>query len=127
MTTASGAVATIVNSRSCATGYDQRVEAFGETGSLETVNQPTSNVRHSGRSVSGAAGPYLDFFLERYAAAYRSELDAFLRFVREGAAPTPSIFDGREALVLADAATRSANTGERVRVIPPPTVKEPNG
>jgi myo-inositol 2-dehydrogenase / D-chiro-inositol 1-dehydrogenase len=125
MVTASGAVATILNSRSCATGYDQRVEAFGETGSLETVNQLTSTVRYSGRTVSGAAAPYLDFFLERYAAAYRAELDAFLRFVREGAAPTPSIFDGREALVLADAATRSATTGERVRVAQPTTPKEP--
>ena len=127
MTTASGAVATIVNSRHCATGYDQRIEAFGANGSLETVNQLTSNVRHSGHAVSGAAAPYLEFFLERYATAYRAELDAFLRAVREGAAPTPSIFDGREALVLADAATRSANTGERVRVSLQADGKGPNG
>ena len=118
LTTAEGAVATIVNSRHCATGYDQRVEAFGATGSLETVNQLTSNVRYSGPATSGAAGPYLDFFLERYAAAYRAELDAFLRALRDGAAPTPSILDGREALVLADAATESATTGKRVRVTP---------
>jgi myo-inositol 2-dehydrogenase/D-chiro-inositol 1-dehydrogenase len=124
MTTASGAVATIVNSRSCATGYDQRVEAFGETGSLETVNQLSSTVRYSGASMSAAASPYLDFFLERYAAAYRAELDTFLHSVREGAAATPSLFDGREALVLADAATRSANTGERVRLTRPTDSKE---
>jgi myo-inositol 2-dehydrogenase/D-chiro-inositol 1-dehydrogenase len=127
MTTASGAVATIVNSRHCATGYDQRVEAFGATGSLETVNQLTSTVRYSGGSVSGAAAPYLDFFLERYADAYRAELDAFVRFLAEGATPTPSIFDGREALVLADAATLSANTGERVRIPASATQKEPHG
>jgi myo-inositol 2-dehydrogenase/D-chiro-inositol 1-dehydrogenase len=125
MTAASGAVATIVNSRHCATGYDQRIEAFGETGSLETVNQLASTVRYSGSSVSGAAAPYLDFFLERYAAAYRAELDAFLSAIREGTAPAPSILDGREALVLADAATHSATTGGRVRVTPPPNPKEP--
>jgi myo-inositol 2-dehydrogenase / D-chiro-inositol 1-dehydrogenase len=126
MTAASGAVATIVNSRHCATGYDQRVEAFGETGSLETVNQLASTVRYSGASVSGAAAPYLDFFLERYADAYRAELDVFLRTLRNGTAPTPTIFDGREALVLADAATQSATTGERVRVPAQSKKKEQN-
>jgi myo-inositol 2-dehydrogenase/D-chiro-inositol 1-dehydrogenase len=124
MTTAEGAVATIVNSRHSSTGYDQRIEAFGATGSLETVNQLTSTVRYSGPSVSGAAAPYLDFFLERYAAAYRTELDAFLRVIREGGAANPSIFDGREALVLADAATRSANTRERIRLTPTAASKE---
>ncbi|MDQ4138196.1 MAG: inositol 2-dehydrogenase [Actinomycetota bacterium] len=124
MTTASGAVATIVNSRHCATGYDQRIEAFGETGSLETVNQLASTVRYSGPSTSGAAAPYLDFFLERYADAYRAELDAFLRAIADGTAPSPSIFDGREALVLADAATRSANTGQRVQLAPRTDTRE---
>ncbi|MFC0680497.1 inositol 2-dehydrogenase [Lysobacter korlensis] len=126
MSTATGAVATIINSRHCATGYDQRIEAFGESGSLETVNQLTSTVRYSGPSTSGAASPYLDFFLERYADAYRAELDAFLRAIGDGVAPSPSIFDGREALLLADAATRSATTGERVRVAPRTHPKEPN-
>ena len=126
MTTATGAVATIVNSRHCATGYDQRIEAFGRTGSLETVNQLASTVRYSGSGMSGAAAPYLDFFLERYADAYRAELDAFLTAVRDGSAPSPSIRDGREALVLADAATRSATTGERVRIAPPADREEPS-
>jgi myo-inositol 2-dehydrogenase/D-chiro-inositol 1-dehydrogenase len=125
LTTASGAVATIVNSRHSPTGYDQRVEAFGATGSLETVNQLTSTVRYSGANVSGAAAPYLDFFLERYADAYRAELDAFLLAIRSGVAPSPSLFDGRAALALADAATRSARSGERIRLEPRTEPKEP--
>jgi len=110
----SGAVATIVNSRHCASGYDQRLEAFGPRGSLRLENLTTTSVRHHGASTSDVAGPYLDFFLERYAAAYRLELDHFVSAVEAGTAPSPGLHDGRAALVLADAATRSARSGERV-------------
>jgi len=116
LTAASGAVATIINSRHCASGYDQRLEAFGPLGSLEAVNHLATSVRHSGQSQTSADGPYLDFFLQRYADAYRIELSHFIDSVTTGIAPSPSILDGREALVLADAATRSATTGERVSI-----------
>lgn len=110
----SGAVATIINSRHCASGYDQRLEAFGPHGSLRLENQTATSVRHSGASTSDAAGPYLDFFLERYAAAYRLELDHFVTAVAAGTAPTPGLRAGRAALVLADAATRSARSRTRI-------------
>lgn len=111
---ASGAVATVVNSRHCATGYDQRLEAFGPLGALEAVNHTATAVRHSSRTHSAAAGPFLDFFLQRYAEAYSHELSHFIDAVREGRPASPTIEDGRAALVLADAATHSATTGERV-------------
>jgi len=114
----SGAVATIVNSRHCATGYDQRLEAFGPLGALEAVNHTATAVRSSTATTSAASGPYLDFFLQRYAAAYTRELEHFIASIREGTAPSPSLADGRAALVLADAATRSATTGERVALSP---------
>jgi myo-inositol 2-dehydrogenase / D-chiro-inositol 1-dehydrogenase len=111
---ASGAVATVINSRHCATGYDQRLEAFGARGSLEVTNQTATTVRLSTATVSGAANPYLDFFLQRYADAYRLELTHFIDSLAAGVPASPTILDGREALVLADAAARSAITGERV-------------
>lgn len=113
---ASGAVATIINSRHCASGYDQRLEVFGPRGVLEAVNHMATSVRYSGASQTSANGPYLDFFLQRYADAYRIELSHFIDSVTRGVAPSPSILDGRAALVLADAATLSATTGERVAV-----------
>ncbi|HEY8716982.1 inositol 2-dehydrogenase [Pengzhenrongella sp.] len=126
LTAASGAVATIINSRHCASGYDQRLEAFGPLGMLEAVNQLATSVRYSGRKQSSADGPYLDFFLQRYAEAYRLELGHFIESVTHGTAPSPSILDGRAALVLSDAATRSARTGERVAVgSPSPRVAVP--
>lgn len=111
---ASGAVATIINNRTCASGYDQRLEVFGSTGMLEADNHRPTQVRFSGARYTQAAAPYLHFFLQRYTAAYAAELAAFVEAVRAGAPVTPNVLDGRAALALADAATHSARTGERV-------------
>ncbi|MEU4363493.1 inositol 2-dehydrogenase [Promicromonospora sp. NPDC023987] len=121
LTAASGAVATIVNSRHCAAGYDQRLEAFGPRGALRAENHTATSVVLDAAGTSGARDPYLDFFLERYADAYTSELAAFVAAVREGAAPSPSLLDGRQALALADAATESARTGRGVAPAPVPS------
>jgi len=58
----------------------------------------------------------LPFFLERYADAYRLELDAFITCVLDGTALTPNGDDGLRAQVLADAATEAAKTGRPVRL-----------
>jgi len=116
LTAASGAVATIINNRHCASGYDQRLEVSGATGMLEAGNHRGTLVRYSGASYTEAAGPYLNFFLERYTAAYAAELAAFVAAAEADAPVTPNVLDGRAALALADAATRSARTGERVRI-----------
>ena len=71
-------------------------------------------MRLSNAEVTDAAEPYLDFFLQRYADAYRIELTAFIDAVVAGTKPTPSIDDAIEALRLAEAATESAKTGKPV-------------
>lgn len=113
--TADGAIATIVNSRFCATGYDQRIEAFGPLGSLETANHRETSVVFNSQSGS-TSRQYQNFFLTRYAAAYRAELDHFIASIEGGTAPLPGLHDGRAALLLADAATQSATEGSRVSV-----------
>jgi myo-inositol 2-dehydrogenase/D-chiro-inositol 1-dehydrogenase len=107
LTAPSGATATILNSRVCAAGYDQRIEVFGPKGALETTNLRTTGVRSSGAGGTEVAGPYLPFFLERYAAAYAAELDHFISSIEAGTAPSPSVLDGRAALVIAEAAGQS--------------------
>ncbi|WP_424936972.1 MULTISPECIES: inositol 2-dehydrogenase [Bacteria] len=104
----SGAVVTIVNSRHSATGYDQRLEAFGAQGVLQVANAPTSLVSLSTADAVEAKPPYQDFFLDRYARAYADELADFVALVRGGASAAATYEDGRSALLLADAATRSA-------------------
>jgi myo-inositol 2-dehydrogenase/D-chiro-inositol 1-dehydrogenase len=113
METKSGKVAQISNSRRASYGYDQRIEAHGAKGMIRA-----DNIRESSVEFAGAQGfvsdKALDFFLERYAAAYRAELDAVVRAVTAGAQPRPSGEDGLRANVLADAANLSWRTKQRV-------------
>jgi myo-inositol 2-dehydrogenase / D-chiro-inositol 1-dehydrogenase len=113
--TASGKLCQISNSRRATYGYDQRIEVHGAKGLLRAgnVNASTVELANEGGFVSD---PVLPFFLERYAAAYRAELDAFIAAVTHGAAPLPNGDDGLRALLLADAATESARTGATIRL-----------
>ena len=113
---ASGAVATIVNNRHCTSGYDQRLEASGSEGALFAENIRPTTVRLSNAQVTDAQQPYLDFFLERYEDAYRIELSEFIEAVEGGTTPPTSIDDAIKALMLAEAATQSAHSGQSVRL-----------
>lgn len=113
--TASGRMAHINNSRRAAYGYDQRVEVHGSAGRLIAGNRtPTTVELADARAV--AADKPLHFFLERYADAYRIELNAFLDAVANRTPMPVGAEDGRQALVLADAAVESLRTGRPVRV-----------
>jgi myo-inositol 2-dehydrogenase/D-chiro-inositol 1-dehydrogenase len=112
--TASGRLCQISNSRRASYGYDQRIEAHGATGLLRAGNVLPTTVE-----LADAAGfrtdPVLPFFLERYAAAYRAELGAFVASIIEGAPAHPDGEDGLRALLLADAALEASRTGRAVR------------
>jgi len=113
---AGGELGQIVNSRRCTFGYDQRLEAFGADGMLTAGNQTATSVRRSGAAGAETAEPYLNFFLDRYAQAYRAELDHLVSCVEQQLAPSPGFADGRAALVLADAAQESLATSRAVRI-----------
>jgi len=115
---ANGELITITNSRHSAYGHDQRLEAFGERGMLRVENLAPTSVQRFGADGVEAREPYYDFFLERYADAYRLELQAFVESIGDGVARNPGYEDGRAALVLADAATRSAAEGVTIAVDP---------
>ncbi len=111
--TASGALCQISNSRRASYGYDQRIEAHGAAGLLRAGNVTATTVELA--TASGfTSEPALPFFLERYAAAYRAELDAFISAVADNTPPHPDGEDGLRALLLADAATESARTHQPV-------------
>ena len=113
--TASGKIAQISNSRRATYGYDQRIEVHGSLGLLAAGNQRATTVEHADAS-GYTSDPVLPFFLERYADAYRLELDAFINAVLDGAALTPNGEDGLRAQLLADAATDAAKSGRPVRL-----------
>ena len=113
--TVSGKIAQISNSRRATYGYDQRVEVHGSTGLLAAGNQHATTVTFAGEH-GYASDTALPFFLERYAQAYRNELESFVTGILDGKTLMPSGEDGLRAQILADAATQSAKTGESVRV-----------
>ena len=116
MRTKSGKQCHINNSRTSTYGYDQRVELLGSTGMLISGNRKPHELRRFGVGQSEAAEPYLDFFVERYREAFEAEIDAFVHCVEAGDAPEVGFEDGRRALILAEAAMRSAVEGRFVSV-----------
>jgi len=115
MRTVSGILCTIDNSRRAVYGYDQRIEAFGEKGMISAGNPaPTTLVRTGSEAVISDKPPW--FFLERYSDAYRAELDHFVEVIDGTVASAIDGDDGRKALALAEAATRSLAEGRPVSV-----------
>jgi myo-inositol 2-dehydrogenase/D-chiro-inositol 1-dehydrogenase len=111
----SGALCQISNSRRAVYGYDQRIEAFGSKGALRAENVVESTVAFAGDGGIVTDKP-LPFFLERYAEAYRRELDHFIGAVADGTAPLVGGDDGIRGSALADAAAESYRTGRAVKL-----------
>jgi myo-inositol 2-dehydrogenase/D-chiro-inositol 1-dehydrogenase len=57
-----------------------------------------------------------NFFLERYAEAYRREMRHFVDILRDGATPLAGYRDGVASLVLAEAAALSVKRNTLIRV-----------
>ena len=111
--TRKGRLCQINTSRRAAYGYDQRFEVLGSKGLLQCGNQtPTGVVQ------SDASGVHSDkpeaFFLQRYAAAYRLEIEHFFETLQSGGAFRTTVADGVAAQKLADAATHSCQSGQPV-------------
>jgi myo-inositol 2-dehydrogenase / D-chiro-inositol 1-dehydrogenase len=116
--TAAGRLCVISNSRRSAYGYDQRIEAYGAAGSLRADNVMESTVSTWGER--GCASDALqNFFLDRYAEAYRREMAHFAAILRGEAAPAVGYKDAVEALALAEAAGLSVKLNKPVRVHAP--------
>ena len=115
MTTRSGRICQISNSRRATYGYDQRVEVHGAKGMLRAGNVPQDTVEFA-NGAGFQTAPAKEFFLERYEAAYRRELESFTWSVRNGRRPVPSIHDGLKAQLIADAATEAWETGRSVLI-----------
>ncbi|WP_341368749.1 inositol 2-dehydrogenase [Yoonia sp. BS5-3] len=110
LTTASGKICQISNSRRAAYGYDQRLEVHGSKGMLRAENR-LENAVEVATEAGFQRAPAMHFFLERYAEAYAAEMVHFVAALEAGTAPAPGITDGLQAQLLADAAAESLATG----------------
>jgi myo-inositol 2-dehydrogenase/D-chiro-inositol 1-dehydrogenase len=87
----------------------------GSEGRLMAGNHTGTTVEVANAKAVSVDKP-LFFFLERYAAAYKAELAAFLACLKSGKKMPVGAVDGREALVLAEAALQSHRTGKRIKI-----------
>ena len=115
MKTGSGRLCHINNSRRASYGYDQRIEVHGSKGRIIAGNHAPTTVEIADETAVSFDKP-LYFFLERYAAAYKAELTAFVDAVIQKKPMPVGAEDGRQAIVLAEAAAESLKTGRSVKL-----------
>ena len=111
--TPSGKLCVISNSRRSGYGYDQRIEAFASNGALRAGNVVESTVE-TWTEAGAQADAFQNFFLDRYATAYRLEMAHFADMLARCAEPRIGYADGVAALRLAVAAQASMQKGAPV-------------
>jgi predicted dehydrogenase len=93
---------------------DQRIEAHGADGLSQVGNVVPTTLQLA--TASGfRSDPVPPFFVERYAAACRAELDAFVKAARREEPARTDGEDGSRALLLANAGAEAAKSGRIVR------------
>lgn len=111
-----GSMAVIDNSREAAYGYDQRVEVFGSKGLVKANNNfHDSHKLYTSRGIQGALP--LNFFLERYAEAYKTEISEFIKCLTNGQNIPVTGEDGKLSLVIGLAAIKSIQKNRPVKII----------
>tara|TARA_B100000575_G_C23135604_1_gene659676 strand:- start:1599 stop:2603 length:1005 start_codon:yes stop_codon:yes gene_type:complete len=111
-----GVLVHINNSRRAVYGYDQRVEIFGSKGMLISNNYTQTNVEKFLKNATSIKDPILDFFIERYDKAYKSQLNHFVNSIINKQMPLVNFDDGRKALILADHAYKSLKESKNIIV-----------
>ena len=95
-------------------GYDIRAEVHGSRGKVVAeVDEKFPTLLYDER---GKVSERHDQFVERFADAYRDELQAFVNALYSGTPPTPGIHDALQTMRIAAAATQSRKSGEWVKV-----------
>ena len=117
MTTRSGCLVSIHNSRRACYGYDQRIEVFGAKGMAQTANQKNSDLTLA--TAKGFQRSALKhFFLERYMDSYREELIFLARGLRgnKTALASACAINGVNAIYLAEMAGVAFKNGRSVEL-----------
>ncbi|MEU0811740.1 Gfo/Idh/MocA family oxidoreductase [Streptomyces sp. NPDC005970] len=111
-----GTIAVVSNSRHNARGYDVRLELHGMKDSIAVGLEDRLPLRSVEPGATFPAGPPHDFFMDRFADAYRAELTAFTEVVA-GTRPSPcTVADALEASWIAEACTLSLRERRPVRL-----------
>ena len=96
-------------------GYDVRLEVFAPGGSVAAGWGPRTPITSTEEGVAPPEDPILSFW-DRFDAAYRAEMEAFVRVVKGEELPASTHRDAYEDLRVATACDLSAAEGRRVRL-----------
>eukprot|EP00612_Vaucheria_litorea_P005146 CAMPEP_0171461340 /NCGR_PEP_ID=MMETSP0945-20130129/5828_1 /TAXON_ID=109269 /ORGANISM="Vaucheria litorea, Strain CCMP2940" /LENGTH=387 /DNA_ID=CAMNT_0011987669 /DNA_START=222 /DNA_END=1385 /DNA_ORIENTATION=+ len=118
-----GKTATIDVCRQAPYGYDQRAEALGTKGMIQTDNMYPNTARMYLEHFTGNADMPFDFFMSRYKEAYIQETLAFCHALANDLPSPCSGEDGLMALIMAIAAGISAEENRWVDFREIPEVK----
>lgn len=110
-----GALGVIDNCRKAVYGYDQRTEAHGSKGCVLVENdRPNTSLLLTAEG--GLSEKFLWFFVERYKNAFVEEIQAFVHAIEKNSNPPVDGLDGLKAVLIAQAADRSAREGRPIKV-----------
>ena len=106
-----GAIAVLESTRRATFGEDQRIEAIGSKGLVINDNVCRNNVKfYDADGAHSASFPW--HFQERSKDAYFVELHAFAKAINERSESPLGGWDGLQAVLIAEAAARSAKSGK---------------
>ena len=111
-----GVLIHINNSRRAVYGYDQRVEAFGSKGMIISNNQTITSVESYTNKITSSKEPILHFFIERYTQAYKDQFNHFIECIKNNIKPRVTFEDGRNALIIANAAYESHKQKKTIEI-----------
>jgi myo-inositol 2-dehydrogenase/D-chiro-inositol 1-dehydrogenase len=115
LTMPGGALCHIDNSRRSAYGYDERIEVFGSNGMVQSGRKRTRDIAlYTGpKIVSDGLHPG---WFERLEPSFGLALDAFITSLEGGDASYPTLMDGLQAQMIAEAAVESLKTHQPVKI-----------
>ena len=111
-----GTLGTVTGTRYNGAGYDVRLELLGERDSVAVGFDDQMALKSLEQGVDFPGGPSHATFADRFAAAYRAELEAFLALVRDGGTSQCKPEDALEASYVAEAAELSRRENRPVDV-----------
>ena len=115
LTFENNATAIIENSRKAVYGYDQRLEVFGSKGLIRAENPLKDTCTFSDQTGDHQAR-HLDFFMDRYMRSYLTEVEAFLKALRDKTPMPVTGEDGLKAMLIAEAAKTSLKENRPVKL-----------
>lgn len=111
-----GATGLVSNTRYNPRGYDVRLELHGTSDSVAAGWSAATPLRNLETGATWPAGPPATFFMDRLAAAFRAELQAFTDVVAGHRSSPCTVEDALAVSFIAEAATLSLHAHRPVRI-----------